>query len=110
VLPTGFTSGGTVNWVIESRSADSTNAAIITPSWAYAAASAVDTPSYTTLSTANITGGAAGARGITSGSFTATSAAAGNRLWFKIVADTNTNSMTSSFDLISLKLYVTGAL
>jgi len=109
VLPAGFTTGGTINYTIESRSADSTHAAIITPAWAKASAGAdVNTPSYNTLSTVNITGAAASGRVATTGSFTATAAAAGDRLWFKITADTNTNTLTSSFDLISLKLSLTG--
>lgn len=111
LLPLGYATGDTISWIIESRSSDSTHAAVVTPAWAFAATpGAIDAPSYTGLTPVNITGAATSGRVITSGTFTTSTAAASNRLWFRITVDTNTNSLTGTFDLISLKLALVAAI
>jgi len=109
VLPTGYVSNAAISYSIESRSTDSTHAAILTPSWACVSTATVDAPSWTAVSTVNVTGTAASGRVVTTGTITPT-CAAGNRTLVKLSIDTNTNSMTAGFDLIGVTFSLQGGL
>ena len=108
-LPTGYTSNAAISYSIESRSTDSTHAAILTPSWGCVSTATVDAPTWTAVSTVNITGAAASGRVVTTGTITPT-CAAGNRALIKFSINTNTNSMTGPFDLIGVTFSVQGGM
>jgi len=108
-LPTGYVTNAAISYSIESRSTDSTHAAILTPSWGCIATATVDAPSWTAISTVNITGAAASGRVVTTGTITPT-CAAGNRALIKFSINTNTNSMTAGFDLIAVTFSVQGGM
>lgn len=108
-LPVGYTTGSTVTWYLDSRSADSSNNAVLTPSWAKVTAGGdLDAPSYTSLSTVNIVGVASSGLVRTTGTFAPTAAAAGDWLYFKMLM--NTSALTSGFDLVGLTLTLTATL
>jgi hypothetical protein len=63
----------------------------------------------------NVTNGASAAQTITTGTLTPNSGglpacAAGNRVWVRIIVDTNANSLTGPFDLASVTFTVQGAM
>ena len=113
VMPTGYVSNAAITYSMESRckpgTCDSTHANIMTLGWACAAAAAADAPTVTNISPVNITNGAAAIRTITSGTITPT-CAAGNRVWVRMILDTNTNSLTGPFDLLSASFSVQGGI
>lgn len=108
-LPTGYVSNSAISYSIASRSTDSTDYSILTPYWACVASATVDAPSWTGITPVNITNAAASARTITTGTIIPT-CAAGNMAGVKFKIDTNTNSMTAPFDLISVTFTVQGAM
>jgi hypothetical protein len=107
-LPTGYVTSAAVTWVAKFRSGDSTHAAILTPY--ISCGGTLDAPTWTALSTANLTAAASSARTSATGTLTVTGCAAGERAAIKFKIDTNTNAMTSPFDLVSVTFSLTGGL
>ena len=110
-LPAGYVSNANISYTIESRSADSTNYVTVTPSWACVSTGAVDAPTWTAVSTFNITSAATRGRTTTTGTIAPT-CAAGAQAGVKLTINTNVagHVMTSPFDLIALTLSVQGGL
>jgi hypothetical protein len=116
LLPPGYVTNAAISYSFEYRSADSSHAAILTPSIACVGTSgALDNPTFGAGSTVNLTANASSHQTITSGTWTPNtgsfpSCAAGQRIWIKLLIDTNTNSMTQPFDLGSATFSVTGSM
>lgn len=102
ILSPSYVLGNVISFTLETRSADSTHAAIVTPSWGCTTTGPFDNPTFTPISTFTITNAAASGRTNTTSSFTPTGCGPGNRVSLKLAIDTNTNSMTSVQDLVSL--------
>lgn len=116
VLPTGYTANAAISYTLEYRSADSTHAAILTPSIACVGiAGVVDNPTFGAGSTVNLTANATSDRTVSTGTWMPNTGSfpacvAGNRIWIKLVIDTATNVLTNPFDLISATFSVTGGI
>ena len=112
-LPSGYTSNANISYSMDTRcnpgTCDSTHAAILTPYWACSSTGAVDAPSWTAVSTVNITNSSAATITTTTGTIAPT-CAAGNRAYVKFKIDTNTNSLTGPFDLVSATFSVQGGM
>ena len=113
-MPTGYTSNAAISYSVDSQcntsgTCDSTHAAILTPYWSCTSTATPNAPSWTAVSTVNITNSAAGAVTTTTGTITPT-CAAGNRAYVKLKIDTGTNSLTGPFDLISVTFAVQGGI
>ena len=108
-LPTGYVSNSAISYSIVSRSTDSTNAAIVTPSWSCISTAAVDAPTWTGVAPFTITAAAASGRTTTTGTITPTCAARA-QAGIKLLIDTNTHSMTGPFDLVSVTFSVQGGM
>jgi hypothetical protein len=110
-LPSGYVSNANISYTIQSRSADSTNYVTVTPFWACVSTGVVDVPSWTAVSTFNITSAATSGRTTTTGTITPT-CAAGSQAGVKLAINTNVAShvMTSPFDLISVTFSVQGGM
>jgi hypothetical protein len=112
-LPSGYTANANIGYSLDTRcnpaSCDSTHAAILTPYWACSSTGAVDAPSWTGVSAVNITNSAFAAITTTTGAIAPT-CAAGNRAYVKFKVDTNTNSLTGPFDLVSVTFSVQGGM
>jgi hypothetical protein len=112
-LPSGYTSNANISYSMDTRcnpgTCDSTHAAILTPYWACSSTGAVDAPSWTAVSTVNITNSSAATITTTTGTIAPT-CAAGNRVYVKFKIDTNTNSLTGPFDLVSATFSVQGGM
>jgi hypothetical protein len=119
VMPAGYTANGPIAYSIESRcnaaSCDSTHANIVTLGLGCVGGAALDAPTIANASPVNITNGAAAIQTVTAGTLTPNSGglpacAAGNRVWVKMIVDTNTNSPTGPFDLVSAAFSVQGGM
>lgn len=112
LIPAGYTANGAISYSLEYRSADSTHAAILTPSIACSGTGAVlDNPTFGAGAAVNMTANATSFQTLTAGTWTPNSGsipacAAGNRIWIKLVIDTNTNLLTAAFDLASLTVSI----
>jgi hypothetical protein len=119
VLPAGYTTNAAISYSIESRcnpgTCDSTHTNIMTLGLGCASGAALDAPTIANASPVNITNSAAAIRTVTAGTLTPNSGglpacAAGNRVWVKMLLDTNTNSLTGPFDLMSATYSVQGSM
>lgn len=116
LLPDGYVTNAAISWALEYRSTDSTRAAILTPSIACVGTSGVlDNPTFGAGSPVNLTAGASSHQTVTSGTWTPNSGSfpactAGNRIWIKLLIDTNTNVMTGAFDLASATFSAQGTI
>jgi len=116
LLPSGYTANAAISYSLEYRSADSTHATIITPAIAcQGTGSTVDNPTFGNASTINLTAGASSHQTIASGTWTPNTGSipacsTGQRIWIKFTADTNTNSLTNPFDLVSATFSVQGGM
>jgi hypothetical protein len=119
VLPAGYTTNAAISYSIESRcnpgTCDSTHTNIMTLGLGCASGAALDAPTIANASPVNITNSAAAIRTVTAGTLTPNSGglpacAAGNRVWVKMLLDTNTNSLTGPFDLMSATFSVQGSM
>jgi hypothetical protein len=117
LLPAGYTTNAAISYSVESRcnaaSCDSTRNNIMTLGLGCSAAAALDAPTIVNASPVNVKNGAAAIQTITTGTLTPNSGglpacAAGNRVWVRMIVDTNTNSLTGPFDLVSATFSVQG--
>jgi hypothetical protein len=113
-LPTGYVSNSAISYSLDSQcntasTCDSAHAAILTPYWGCTSTATPNAPSWTGITPVNITNAAAGDVTTTTGTITPT-CAAGNRAYIKLKVDTNTNSLTGPFDLISATFSVQGGM
>jgi hypothetical protein len=119
VMPAGYASNAAIGYSIESRcnaaTCDSTHANIVTLGLGCGGNAALDAPAIVNATPVNVTNGASAAQTITTGTLTPNSGglpacAAGNRVWVRIIVDTNANSLTGPFDLASVTFTVQGAM
>jgi hypothetical protein len=119
VMPAGYTGNGAISYSIESRcnaaTCDSTRANIMTLGLGCSGGGSLDAPAIVNAGPVNITNGASAAQTITAGTLTPNSGglpacAAGNRVWVRMIVDTNTNSLTGPFDLASATFSVQGGM
>ncbi|MDE2098948.1 MAG: hypothetical protein KGL39_16970 [Patescibacteria group bacterium] len=99
--------GTAISYVVEFRGSDSTHAVVVTPSWACASTGALDNPTFTSLSTFNLTASAASGRTLSSTQTFTPTCSAGNRVWLQMSFNVAGLSTSATFDLVSVKL--TGA-
>lgn len=115
-LPSGYTSNAAISYRIESRSWDSTHAANAYLSLGcVATGSTIENPTLVEGSAIPITGAASNGTVVTTGTITPNAGglpacAASNRVFLKMRVDTNANSLTNPFELISFQTSVTGAM
>jgi hypothetical protein len=119
IMPAGYPANGPASYSVESRcnaaACDSTHANIVTLGFGCAGGAALDAPAIANASPVNVTNGALAAQTVTAGTLTPNSGglpacAAGNRVWVRMIVDTNTNSLTGPFDLISAAFTVQGSM
>jgi hypothetical protein len=119
VMPAGYTANAAIGYSLESRcnvaACDSTHANIVTLGLGCAAGAALDAPAMVNASPVNVTNGAAAIQTVTTGTITPGSGplpacAAGNRVWVRMIVDTNTNASTGPFDLVSVTFSVQGSI
>jgi hypothetical protein len=119
VMPAGYAANAPIAYSIESRcnvsACDSTHANIVTLGLGCAGGAALDAPAIVNANPLNVTNGAAAVQTITAGTLAPNSGglpacAAGNRVWLRMIVDTNTNSLTGPFDLASVTFSVQGAM
>lgn len=107
LLPAGYVTNAAISYSMEYKSADSTHATILTPSIAcQGTGSTLDNPTFGAAPTANLTAGASSHQTVSTGTWTPNTGSigacsAGQRVWIKLIFDTNTNSLTGAFDLAS---------
>jgi len=119
VMPAGYISNAAIGYSIESRcnaaTCDSTRANIMTLGLGCSGGAALDAPAIVNASPVNVINGASAAQTITAGTLAPNSGglpacAAGNRVWVRMIVDTNTNSLTGPFDLVSVTFSVQGGM
>jgi hypothetical protein len=98
VLPATYVSGTAISFQADFRSADSTNATVLTKSYACVAAGTLDAPSFTSAGTVSLTAAASSNRTIATTTVSPT-CAAGNELRIKLLADTTALTGGATFDL-----------
>jgi len=119
VMPAGYAGNAAIGYSIESRcnaaTCDSTHANIVTLGLGCAGGAVLDAPTIVNAGPVNVINGASAAQTITAGTLTPNSGglpacAAGNRVWVRMIVDTNTNSLTGPFDLVSVTFSVQGGM
>ena len=119
VLPAGYPANAGIRYSVESRckvgACDSTHANIVTLGLGCASGAALDAPAVANARPIGITNGAAAIRTVTAGTLVPNreglpACAAGNRVWVKMIVDTNTNKLTGPFHLVSVSFSVLGSM
>jgi hypothetical protein len=119
IMPAGYAANAAISYSLESRcnvaACDSTHANIVTLGLGCAGGAALDAPAIVNASPVNVTNGAAAIQTVTTGTITPNSGglpacAAGNRVWLRMIVNTNTNSLTGPFDLASATFSVQGGM
>lgn len=106
IVPSGFTSGGTVTVNLKFQSSDTTHNSLVNLSYAVIApGSSISNPTFTSVTGVNMMG--TGANNDTEGTITFTvNASRGNILMWKLIVDTTALTGGATFDLTYMEFSV----
>jgi hypothetical protein len=108
LVPAGYVADSPVSFVVESSSADSTDAAVLTVSAGCVAAGSAGSPTLVAGAPVSVTHSAGSGRVVTSGTVSP-ACAAGSRVFVSLAVDTAAHSLTAPVDVIGVLFSVQGA-